>query len=90
MRKFIRVSVNDRNINIDVLRDPEEMFEFGYGRACGWIESGDLEDLETPARVMATGIGLGDDEEVVEKLVSAFEEILTPPVTVSINGAHWA
>lgn len=88
MRKFIRVSAQDRNINIDVLRDESELYDC-FGSACGWIESGDLEDLETPARVMANGLGL-DDEEVVEKLISAFEEILTPPVTVSINGAHWA
>lgn len=88
MRKYIRVSREDRNINIDVLPDAEALFN-RYG-ACGWIESGDLDDLETPARVMATMVGLGDEEEVVEKLMSAFEEILTPPVTVSINGSHWA
>lgn len=88
MRKFIRVSAQDRNINIDVLDDSDQLWD-RYG-ACGWIESGDLEDLETPAQVMATMLGLGEEEEVVEKLISAFEEILTPPVTVSINGAHWA
>jgi len=86
MRKYISVSVVDRNVNIRVLDGADGLYGVMAG---GYIESSDLSDLETPARIMSQQLTGQVDEDLVEKLVEAFEQILTPPYTVSIRGQGW-
>ena len=91
MRKYINVRMgwNDdgqRDINIDVLKGPNDL-SIGSG-ACGWLDEADLDDLETPARLMTRQMTGSEDEEVIDKLVEAFEEILTRrPIGVNVNYA---
>lgn len=94
MKKFISVntSVNEDgglNINVDVLESPLELM---YAQCGGYLESSDLDDLYTPARLMVQRLTGGQDEELIDKLVDAFEHILniTPKATVSINGERFA
>lgn len=86
MRKYINVRMDGSDINIDVLKSSDDL-QIGYG-ACGWLDSDDLDDLDTPARLMARQMTGSEDEEVIDKLVEAFEEILTRrPIGVNVNYA---
>lgn len=93
MRKYISVntSTNDEgglNINVDVIDDM--MGGVSWGSAVGYIESSDLDDLDTPARLMIQQLTGEQDEELIENLADAFAKILTPRPTVSINGERFA
>lgn len=92
MRKYISVntSYNDQgglNINVDVLDNPMDLAFVSCG---GYIESGDLDDLFTPASLMVQKLTGDCDEELVDNLAAAFRKILTPRPTVSINGEFFA
>lgn len=91
MRKFINVRVSydeyyNQSINVDVLRGPEQLSQ-AVG-ACGWLDGEDLNDLDTPARLMVRNLLGCEDEVAIEKLTEAFEEILTKrDVAVNVNYA---
>jgi len=86
MRRYLNVRFDGSDLNIDVVKGPEDL-RIGYG-ACGWLDEADLDDLNTPARLMARQLTGEEDETVVEQLEDAFEEILTRrPVTVNVNWA---
>jgi hypothetical protein len=86
MRKYINVRMDGSDINIDVLKSSDDL-SIGYG-ACGWLDEADLDDLNTPARLMARQLTGSEDESVVEQLEEAFEEILTRrPIGVNVNWA---
>ena len=87
MRKYINVRFDGSDLNIDVLSGPDEL-TIGSG-ACGWLDEADLDDLNTPARIMAQQLVGRQDENVIEQLEEAFEEILTRrPVKVNVNYAY--
>ena len=87
MRKYLNVRFNGSDLNIDVVSGPEEL-RIGSG-ACGWLDEGDLDDLNTPARIMTQQLVGREDEAVIEQLEEAFEEILTHrPVKVNVNYAY--
>lgn len=87
MRKYINVRFDGSDLNIDVVSGPEELC-IGRG-ACGWLDEGDLDDLNTPARIMTQQLVGREDEAVIEQLEEAFEEILTHrPVKVNVNYAY--
>lgn len=91
MRKYISVntSYNEEggmNINVDVLENPMDLM---YARCGGYIESGDLDDLRTPASIMVQQLTGELDEELVETVEAAFLKILTPKPTVTINGEYF-
>lgn len=84
MRKYINVRFDGEDLNIDVVNGPEEL-RIGTA-ACGWLDEADLDDLNTPARLMTRQLVGREDEAVIEQLEEAFEEILTRrPVTVNVN-----
>ena len=89
MRKYINVRLDQSedgrlDVNIDVLKSADQL-SMGFG-ACGWLDEADLDDLYVPARVMTSQLLGREDEELVNQLVVAFEEILTHrPIGVTIN-----
>lgn len=86
MRKYLNVRFDGEELNIDVVSGPEEL-NIGYG-ACGWLDEADLDDLNTPARIMTRQLLGREDENVVGQLEDAFEEILNHrPVKVNVNYA---
>ena len=92
MRKYISVntSYNEEggmNINVDVLENPMDLM---YARCGGYIESGDLDDLYTPASIMVQQLTGEQDEELIENVAEAFRKILTPRPTITINGEFFA
>ena len=85
MRKLIQVTMEDREVNIQVLKSLNDVNP-GWGRnGVGYIDESDLEDLETPAKVMCRGMIGEIDDDLVEKLMDAFENLLTP-YTVHVYG----
>lgn len=92
MRKYISVNTTANeegglNINVDVLEGPMDLMFVSCG---GYIESSDLDDLDTPASLMVQKLTGECDEDLIENLADAFAKILTPRPTVSINGEHFA